>query len=264
MNVFVLGHRGMLGSTVAKYLDDHGHRVATSEERYVPSEHRLTDEIKAAKPDVIVNAIGIIPQKSNSDVDMYRINAAFPHILCSRFPDTRIIHASTDCVFSGKTHEAYNIYSRPDAEDAYGLSKAMGETICYRPNVTVLRGSIIGLEAQSTKGLMSWCLSTINPIQGYANVYWNGVTTLQWAVIAERAISKTSTFRSLEHVGFLGFVSKYILIKSIRKFFKPTFDVPVIPTDLGERPTFKVLDPTIISAHIDTQLAQYAKWVSKF
>ena len=64
----------------------------------------------------------------------------------------RLVHVSTDCVFSGArdAHEA----DFADANDLYGRSKYLGE-VDYL-NAVTLRTSIIGHELASAHGLVGW------------------------------------------------------------------------------------------------------------
>src|SRR5262249_48962865 len=66
---------------------------------------RLRRLLQNVRPDVVVNAVGLIKQapEIHDAVRTVTINALFPHLLaneCAR-RDIRLIHVSTDCVFSG-------------------------------------------------------------------------------------------------------------------------------------------------------------------
>jgi dTDP-4-dehydrorhamnose reductase len=96
--------------------------------------------LKIFKPNIIVNCIGLTPRKYDTkDVDLYtRINTLLPQLLATwaQENNAKLIHFSTDCVFSGKKGN-YTEADRPDAEDVYGLSKARGEV--RGPNVLTYR-----------------------------------------------------------------------------------------------------------------------------
>ena len=80
-------------------------------------------------PDTIVNCVGLLINESHkSNFDAIKINSLLPHYLtkiCDQI-NSKLIHISTDCVFSGKLGN-YNEQSETDASDIYGMSKALGE-----------------------------------------------------------------------------------------------------------------------------------------
>ena len=82
------------------------------------------------KPDAVINCIGIIKQlKAAKDpIISLSINSLFPHRLANlcRAAGARLIHISTDCVFSGRKG-MYTEDDVSDAEDLYGRTKYLGE-----------------------------------------------------------------------------------------------------------------------------------------
>lgn len=187
--IFVLGHRGMLGHTVARYLAERGHELVTSSRRYSGrAKDELLQEVNASDCNWVINAIGLIPQKSRDDDQLLRINAVLPlHLLQELGESQRVIHPSTDCVFSGRKGN-YQPGEHKDSEDTYGLSKALGEQIQRDPRVLVMRTSIIGPDLGSSAGLLGWFLKQEGEVNGYTNHFWNGITTLEWAKAAEEVI----------------------------------------------------------------------------
>ena len=107
------------------------------------------------KPDIVINCIGIIKQLpvAKDPLISITINALFPHQLAHACKDVgaRMIHISTDCVFSGKKGE-YTEQDFPDADDLYGRTKLLGE-VAY-PHCVTLRTSIIGHELKGQHGLI--------------------------------------------------------------------------------------------------------------
>src|SRR4030065_518975 len=75
----------------------------------------------------------------------------------------RMIHISTDCVFSGRTGN-YSEEDPTDAVDLYGKTKALGE-VNY-PHTVTLRTSIIGRELKARLGLIEWFLSQQGEVKG--------------------------------------------------------------------------------------------------
>ena len=78
------------------------------------------------KPNVVINCIGIIDNHYAEQIRQTttRINSIFPHWLYQICPvvGARLIHISTDCVFSGDEGN-YTERSLADATDVYGKTK---------------------------------------------------------------------------------------------------------------------------------------------
>src|SRR6185295_17855535 len=127
----------------------------------------VTDEdacrrmLDARRPDVVVNCIGVIKQRdaAQDPIPSITINALLPHRLAAwlRPWNGRLIHFSTDCVFSGRRGR-YREDDPSDAEDLYGKSKFLGE-VRYAPHALTLRTSIIGRELFHHKSLLDWFLA---------------------------------------------------------------------------------------------------------
>ena len=167
MRILVLGATGMLGSAVLKVLaDDRRFDVwgSARDSRKVPllpvrntekivtginvlDSDSLTFIFNKVKPDVVINCIGLIKQvaDANNPLVALPVNSLLPHRIADlcELGNCRLIHISTDCVFSGK-RGLYNETDISDAEDLYGKSKYIGEVIDRRNTIT-LRTSIICL-----------------------------------------------------------------------------------------------------------------------
>jgi len=185
MRVFVLGHRGMLGHVVARFLEGRGWEGVTSPLRYAgAARDPLVESVRDSGCEWVVNALGRIKQKTQDPNELYLANALFPLHLSTRLrSEQRLIHASSDCVFSGRRGR-YAIGDERDAEDVYGLSKALGEAAAQSGRCWIIRSSIIGPEVGTGWGLMGWFLRQSGEVTGYTNHLWNGITTLEWAGIA--------------------------------------------------------------------------------
>ena len=132
------------------------------------------------QPDVVINCIGLIKQLplSKDPLTSLEINALFPHriSLISRASKIRMIHFSTDCVFSGKKKSPYTESDQSDAEDLYGRSKFLGE-VSYGSHTLTLRTSIIGRELHKGYGLVEWFLGQQQVVRGYQEALFSGFTT---------------------------------------------------------------------------------------
>ncbi len=115
------------------------------------------------------------------------INALLPHrlaLLCKAI-GARLIHMSTDCVFSGRTGN-YREQDPPDAEDLYGKTKFLGEL--HDAHCVTLRTSIIGLELSRKTGLVEWFLAQKGSIKGFRRAIYSGFTTAEMARGIERVL----------------------------------------------------------------------------
>jgi len=135
--------------------------------------------LRSHRPDFVVNCVGIIKQRpdAHSHLLSIAINALLPHQLAElcREWGGRLIHFSTDCVFSGK-HGNYAEDDPSDAEDLYGKTKFLGEVDA--PSALTLRTSIIGRELREFKSLLEWFLGQRNgSVRGFTRALYSGVTT---------------------------------------------------------------------------------------
>ncbi|PIO08353.1 NAD(P)-dependent oxidoreductase [Candidatus Pacearchaeota archaeon CG10_big_fil_rev_8_21_14_0_10_34_12] len=191
----VLGGEGMLGHMVVKYLKSlvdfevyfTTRNENSSEGIYFDANknpEKIEEIIKRVNPDVIVNCIGIVVslvREDNRDMVTF-INSYLPHKIANicKANNTKLIHISSDCVFSGK-EGGYTENSLYSPIDFYGLTKATGE-VNDNHNLTI-RTSIIGPEIKEPKtGLMEWFFSQKGKeVKGFTKAIWSGVTTLELA-----------------------------------------------------------------------------------
>ncbi len=172
--------------------------------------------------DVVINAIGAIKQKNISVSKMYLINSEFPKMLAINCINskTRIIHFSTDCVFSGKSNNLKTESTLHDAIDDYGKSKSVGEVL--QDNFWNLRASFIGNELNSNDSLLNWFLSQKkgSVINGFANQFWNGITSFHYGMIIRKMIEYSVYPESrILHLIPENEISKYELLKNLQFYF---------------------------------------------
>jgi dTDP-4-dehydrorhamnose reductase len=143
----------------------------------------LTALLDRVQPGIIVNCVAVTLRKGASAdaAASIALNALLPHQLaqwCTAH-GARLIHFSTDCVFSGRTG-GYAEESRTDAEDLYGRTKALGE-VCGAGALT-LRSSFIGRELAHGTELLEWFLAQRGGrIRGYRQALYTGVSSLYLA-----------------------------------------------------------------------------------
>jgi dTDP-4-dehydrorhamnose reductase len=201
MKILVLGITGLLGNAMFRILSEHQDldvfgttRSDSSKAAFNKRQHgkiisgvdvhadwdAAEEKLTALKPDVVVNCVGVVKQLeiASDPLITIPINALLPHRLAqfARRHGGRLIHISTDCVFSG-SKGLYKETDVPDARDLYGLSKYLGEVA--GPGCITLRTSIIGHELGSTNGLVEWFLSQKGSVNGYARAIFSGFPTYE-------------------------------------------------------------------------------------
>ena len=174
--------------------------------------------------DAIFNSAGvIIPRMLDSPEMTFFVNGGLPHLLSNHY-GPRLIHITTDCVFSGERGAPYDENAPASPRDIYGLSKSMGEPASRS---LVLRTSIIGPELGGTASLLEWLRSQAGrPVDGFVNHLWNGLTTSQLARSVARIIERRDEFPAtgLFHL-FSTAVSKYELLRALDAHYALGIDV---------------------------------------
>ena len=198
MKYLVLGAGGMAGHIITHYLMEQGEDVEGLELRnlsycktYVVDATKFDDVKKIIEEndyDIVINCIGLLNQTAENNVDLaILLNSYLPHFLAKITKDmkTRIIHMSTDCVFSGKRGH-YTEEDLPDGETYYDRTKALGE-LNDSKNLT-FRNSIIGPDINENGiGLFNWFMKQSGEINGFEKSIWTGVTTLTLAKAMHKA-----------------------------------------------------------------------------
>ncbi len=244
MRVLIFGATGMLGSTLFRYLSlDPTLDVFATVRSYQTDKHfskELTQKLITGvnidnynslietyikvKPDVVINCIGLVKQLNEATQPLKAIfvNAQFPHQLSElcKLTNSRFIHISTDCVFSGKKGN-YTEDDAPDAKDLYGRSKLLGEVT--EPHALTLRTSIIGHELESKKGLLEWFLSQGNQTKGFNKAIFSGLPTIELAKVIKSAL-KQPQLHGLYHVSSQA-INKFDLLCLIAKTYQKTIDI---------------------------------------
>jgi dTDP-4-dehydrorhamnose reductase len=181
-----------------------------------------------SRPDYVVNCIGIIKQRRGADeaYPSLLVNAVLPHLVAEIISawNGRIIHFSTDCVFSGRNGD-YTEASPSDADDIYGKTKYLGEL--HGPNAITLRTSIIGRELQHHTSLLEWfLLGEDRVVKGYTRAIYSGVTTNYAARVVRDLILERPAIKGLFQLTG-DRISKYDLLKLLRVAFKK--EVEIVP-----------------------------------
>lgn len=272
MRFLVLGASGMAGHIVSIYLKEKGHDVVGYCRRSVSfvefikgdvkNVQRLKNIIETGNYDIVVNAVGILNQFAESDKESAAfLNGYLPHLLAklTENMNTRVIHMSTDCVFSGK-NAPYTEGSFKDGESFYDRSKALGE-LNDEKNLT-LRNSIVGPDINENGiGLFNWFMKQNGEINGYTNAMWTGMTTLQLAKAIEAAA--LSGVHGLVNMVCEKNISKYDLLKLFNRYMRND-DVKINPYD-----DFS-LDKTLVRTNFEfdytvpdyeTMVVEMSEWI---
>lgn len=232
----------MLGRTITQYLAKLGkyelavtcrnkkeqlpRNVYVYDDIHLENIDNISSVIHKFQPQQIINCIGVIKQKEKDfdDLSIFKINTELPRKL-SMIADiigARLIHYSTDCVFSGNIG-GYTENDFPDANDVYGLSKFFGEVV-HSPHLTV-RTSIIGHEISSSYSLLNWFLSQTKFVNGYGAAIFSGLPTVIHAEILDKFILDSS-LTGLYHVAS-DKISKLDLLSIISQEY--SHDIEIIP-----------------------------------
>jgi dTDP-4-dehydrorhamnose reductase len=229
MDVMVLGHRGMLGHMVVKYLLDQRCNISTCEYRYPSIEFK--NFVSQFKGDYIINCIGAIPQRTKN----FTINHELP-IWLDINTSCNIIHPGTDCEM--------------DSDD-YGISKKMSSDYIIKSGIRtkILKTSIIGPELNTRASLLEWFLSQNEYVYGYINALWNGNTTLEWAEQCYVLMNSWQLY-NVETILQGQCLSKYELLQKISKVFNKEIHILKKDTNAFD----KCLSGDIQTDDIQTQL----------
>ncbi len=196
----------------------------------------LNHVVQSVKPEVVINCVGIIKQlKEASDpVTSITINALFPHQLakiCEQ-AEVRLIHISTDCVFSGQKGN-YSEEDTSDATDLYGRTKYLGELYQYEHCVT-LRTSIIGHEKTTNYGLVEWFLSQESSVRGLKKAIYTGFPTVELARIIIEYVLPNPSLKGLYQVASQP-ISKFELLELIVQAYGKQIQIKPDKTFLCDR-----------------------------
>ena len=244
-----MGTSGMLGNAMIRVLSEktdwqvHGTIRSESAKRLfssdlaerlicgvdVEQQDSLLQAFIQARPDVVINCVGLIKQLADADdpLQAIPINALLPHRLARmcELAGARLVHMSTDCVFAGDKG-SYRESDPSDAKDIYGRSKYLGE-VDY-PHAVTLRTSIIGHELQSAHGLVGWFLSQQGNCKGYAKAIFSGLPTVVLAQIIRDVVIPRADLSGVYHVAAKP-IDKFSLLQLIADVYGKNIDI--VPDD---------------------------------
>jgi dTDP-4-dehydrorhamnose reductase len=243
--VLVIGASGMLGNAVLRLFSQSPGYDVLGTVRSFSAQHLLPNDLQAnlisaidvenienlislftiARPDIVINCIGLIKQLINVDdpLTTISINSLLPHQLARlcAVAGARFVHMSTDCVFSGERC-MYTEADNADAKDLYGRSKFLGE-VDY-PHAITLRTSIIGHELDSARSLIGWFLAQEDGVKGYKRAIFSGLPTVEIARIIRDCVIPHPELHGLYHVSAEP-INKFELLKLVAEAYGKTIDI---------------------------------------
>jgi dTDP-4-dehydrorhamnose reductase len=230
MKVLVLGATGMLGSALARHLPTRFETRIPAPSALEATDPRTVDPVlDQAGADVVINCIAITttsPHFGNGRA-MTAVNSVFPHELARRVRarNARLIHISTDGVFSGK-RGCYRESDEPDPIDPYGESKRAGEV--SGPGCLTIRTSFFGRHPAG-RGLIEWLIAHDGEaIDGYCDYLFSGVAVPVLAEVIGDLIA--TPIDGVLHIGGRP-ISKYELLARAAEALH--LDVRVRPIEVG-------------------------------
>lgn len=272
MKYLVLGAGGMAGHMITNYLIEQGEEVEGLERKelrycktYVMDATRFTDVknlIVYNNYDVIINCIGLLNQNAEENIDKaILLNSYLPHFLAevTKNMKTKIIHMSTDCVFSGKRGN-YTEKDNPDGETYYDKTKALGE-LNDKKNLT-FRNSIIGPDINVNGiGLFNWFMKQTGEIDGFEKSIWTGVTTLTLAKAMHKASYEnlTGLYNLVNNVK----TNKYELVSLFNKYTKRGLTVNKIDGINHDKSLHRTRnDFSFIVPSYEDQIKEMVEWIN--
>lgn len=243
--ILILGVNGMLGHSLMRYFCNadkyqvFGTVRDASYENFLNSYQNFSllsdvnvneDDIlqhvfEKTKPDFVFNCVGVVKQltQSNDALIAIPLNSLLPHRLaklCSFF-GCRLIHISTDCVFSG-TKGQYTENDPPDALDLYGRSKLLGE-VDYDNTIT-LRTSLIGHELRGARSLVDWFLAQEGSVLGFKRAIFSGLPTVEIARVIEDYVLPHSRLHGVYHLS-VDPITKYDLLLMVKDVYGKQIEI---------------------------------------
>ena len=248
MRVCILGSGGMLGHMLVRVLSEAHDVYGTSKQvwsatsglaKFLSKEKwisgvdakeitTVSDLFREHQFDVVINCIGVVKQRGHrtSEEEMIEVNAHFPHKLLSicGASGARLIHISTDCVFSGNKGN-YAVTDNPDPIDIYGSSKLAGEIVDDH-NLTI-RTSHVGRELTNFTSLFEWILNNRGEkVVGYSKAIYSGLTTFSLSVVIDSLLTTGSSINGLVHVASSP-INKFQLVTELNNRLGLDIDIEI-------------------------------------
>lgn len=223
----------------------------------IRSEQNFFNQIRHIQPNYIVNCIGVLISEAKQDSERaISLNAHLPHKLAklANIMNAKLIHMSTDCVFSGNKKSPYLETDEKDGKDTYAKTKALGEVISE--NHLTIRTSVVGPEIIDglEEGLFHWFMNQSGVIEGFTKAIWSGVTTIEFAKAIKWFIDNDTTGLYQLTNGIS--INKYDLLQLFKKYTHK--DIEIIPIN-GNETNKSFIDTRKL---IDYEIPSYEQMIS--
>ncbi|MBT6448794.1 MAG: SDR family oxidoreductase [Flavobacteriaceae bacterium] len=254
-NILLLGSDGMIGHQILLGLSNENFHIHTHFKSKKPGQDffktkntiphffeitalNIEDFLTKINPDIIINAAGVTIRRANeaSINQIIFVNSLLPNILnkWAEKNNCRLIHFSTDCVFSGKKGN-YKDNDITDAVDTYGKTKSLGEV--NSDYALTIRSSMIGFELFNKTELLEWAFKNQKKsINGFSNIIYSGITTPLIAKIVVKIINDFTDLSGIYNISSVP-ISKYYLLKKINDIF----DLNIEIKSMKSKPSDKTL-----------------------
>ena len=262
--IFITGIKGQLGTTLDKYLSSYFNVLNNQGDLKnidISDKSELKYIFKELSPDYIINCAALTnvdfceQNKSNS----YEVNVnGIKNIISCTTNDTKIIHISTDYVFSGNR----NIYKESDIPNPvsyYGKNKLESENILRSSNrnYLIIRPSVIF--GNTGNNFYVWVRDSLKNNKDIS-VVTDQISNPTWSWSLSEAIYKCilSNISGLFHYGGEEIISRYDFAVKIAKVhgFNTDRIIPIKTSDLNQqakRPLYSALDNSKIKKIIDVE-----------
>lgn len=235
--VCLLGGNGMLGRAVKLVLQENlpeGFKLISPEAFNClihAFEHGIPED-----SEYVINCIGMTKPRCTPgrEQEAIFVNSMFPLALSEscRRAERKLIHISTDCVFSGRDG-GYSEDSPVDPQEIYGASKFLGEP----KDCMVIRTSIIGPQDNTSSTgpmLFEWAKRNAGgDVKGFTDHLWSGVTTLEAGKQILRVITEGLWQVGLFHLVSPEPITKYNLLHKFNNVFQ--WDLKIEKTESGKK-----------------------------
>jgi dTDP-4-dehydrorhamnose reductase len=268
MKVLILGSTGLIGHQIHNYLDGLNiynlYNIANKRKLNKNTinidariESDLFSAIKRIEPNIIINCIGVLISESKQNpINAISLNAYLPNALfklCEKL-NSKLIHISTDCVFSGEKQAPYVENDYKDGFSLYAKTKGLGEII--EQNHLTIRTSVVGPELKPDgEELFHWFMQQSGEIKGYKKSVWSGVTTIELAKAVDFFIK--NNINGLYHLTNNDHITKYELLKLFKRYINK--NVKIIAVD-GAVTNKSFKDTRLL---IDYEIPSYEKMIEE-
>ena len=233
--------------------------------------------IENINPDFILNLI------SETNVDKCERNFNLSKKLNFEYPKnillsmkglrkkTKLIHISTDQVYSKIKFPLKNKEVDAKPLNVYGKTKVLGERIVQKKHI-VLRTNYIGkTRVKGKKFLCDWIFNSIiekKKIVGYENIYFNPLNISSLCLIIEKIFLKKIK-SGVYNLGSSGLISKYDLIKMFVKKFDKSKNVILLKREYkhdknkARRPLNMLMNTSKLQKRANIRFPEVLKEVKK-